>query len=224
MHSPIILLQLDLVKQKRLILRAQVGRLRKGCWKDETSWGVALLFTVLDVGNWQRKGHIQLNRSHLSSEAKVVLNIIPTLEGILQYRTMRNSFTDEKQRVLLCLPAVDYQLSCIWLLPLVLSLHAIIWLYGDGSISKETTLEHFHSDICLTLENNVQAMAHFRMNSRHLTIHIVRTDIHLLLTVTWERSCCSSEFMVPFLVWSWKWMSSGQGTTKSFIRVGKPDS
>lgn len=48
MHSPIILLQLDLVKQKRLILRAQVGRLRNGCWKDETSW-VLLYFSQFET-------------------------------------------------------------------------------------------------------------------------------------------------------------------------------
>lgn len=56
------------------------------------------------------------------------------------------NFTDEKQKGLLCLPAVDtisrvektLAFGCCWGLSLVRSLQAtIVWLYGEGSISRE---------------------------------------------------------------------------------------
>lgn len=162
---------------KSIIWRAQLAKwlLHFHCWKGhETSWDVA----ALDNFSWRKRTTMTWVHSvdlHFSfvHGGKNCLEYHPPLEGRLQYRTMRNSFTDEKQRGLLCLPAVDYQSTCIWLfLPLVLSLHAIKWLYGDGSISKETTLEHFDSNICPTLENSsVQLLAHvLRMNSSHSTI------------------------------------------------------
>lgn len=127
------------------------------------------------------------------------------LEGRLQYSTMRNSFTGEKQRGLLCLPAVDYQSSCIWLLPLVLSLHAIMWLYGDGSVSKETTLEHFDSDICLTLER-IRSCCGTPKNELG-SLGCLKAGYS---TKIYRKSRSSAFF-------GRRWMSSDQGTTKSFI-------
>ena len=126
------------------------------------------------------------------------------LEGRLQYSTMRNSFTGEKQRGLLCLPAVGYQSSCIWLLPLVLSLHAIMWLYGDEAVSKETTLEHFDSDICLTLERIRSCFATRKNQLRSLSC------LKAGYSVKPYRKLRSSTF-------GRRSMSSDQGRTKSFI-------
>lgn len=86
------------------------------------------------------------------------------LEGRLQYSTMRNSFTGEKQRGLLCLPAVDYQSSCIWLLPLVLS-HAIMWLYGDGPFPRKLHWNILTVTFASLLEEFGPVAAHVRMNS-----------------------------------------------------------
>lgn len=143
---PIVLLVFGLVKRGSLSeLNLTNCSLRKG----ESCRAVASLHNFWRETD-SESGTLSRFFVVLSSEAKVVLIFTPScLRGdcnTAQWET----HTGEKQRGLLCLPAVDYQSSCIWLLPLVLSLHAIMWLYGDGSVSKETTLEHFDSDICLT--------------------------------------------------------------------------
>lgn len=128
---PIILLRLDDSLGKKVRFEGSVGKmavktsLLKG---NETSWDVAALWKILAHENGQQwKGGIQLT-SFFSSEAKVVLNVTPFWEEIA-IQDNEKLIYNEKQRGLLCLPAVDYQSSCIWLLlPLVLPLHAIKWL------------------------------------------------------------------------------------------------
>lgn len=171
--------------------------------KDESCWDVALFHNF-----WRWK--LTANRAHwvdallfCPQRPKWSWFLPLILEGRLQYSTMRNSFTGEKQRGLLCLPAVDYQSSCIWLLPLVLSLHAIMWLYVDGSISKETTLEHSDSDICLTLERIRSCCGKGKNELWSLSCLMVGYKLY--------RKSCSSAFFGR------RWTSSDQGTTKSFI-------
>lgn len=122
---PIILLMLDdwLGKKEPWSSVGKMGVKSIHGWKGKKLLGMLLHFWQFWVTKMDYNEKVHFSRLPfflLSLEAKFPW--ISPFDWRVQYRTMRNSFTDEKQRVLLCLPAVDYQSSCIW------SLHAIKWL------------------------------------------------------------------------------------------------
>lgn len=197
---PIVLLVFGLVWQKRGSLW-ELNLINCLPRKDESCWDVASLHNF-----WRWK--LTANRAHWV-DALLFCPQRPKWSWILPPHTWGETAIQHNEKLIHRWETKRFALltSC-WLpveLPLVLSLHAIMWLYGDGSVSKETTLEHFDSDICLALERIRSCCGTGESEFGSLSCLKVGYSVKLC------RKSCSWAFF------GWRWTSSDQGTTKSFI-------